>query len=215
MKYATVVLDPGPEGFYQGYQSVTEKSEMTWERIHYLNLLDDGTMVGLYQLRGNRDGVQEGLEERPRVLNYEITGTHDILLYVHEEATDPVKTLLSKLNEFELILDMPLEFLTDGSVRVTLIGNATSLREGLTEAAESVEAHLEETGEYHHELGDPVSSLTSRQYQILRAAVETGYYEVPRQATYDDIAEEIGLSKATVGEHLQKIEARVLSGLLR
>ena len=53
--------------------------------------------------------------------------------------------------------------------------------------------------------------LTDRQHEILTIAVEQGHYEVPRRATINDIADEMGLSQATVGEHLQKIEARILS----
>jgi predicted DNA binding protein len=34
---------------------------------------------------------------------------------------------------------------------------------------------------------------------------------VPRRATHQDIADELDLSTTTVGEHLRKIEARMLS----
>jgi len=43
----------------------------------------------------------------------------------------------------------------------------------------------------------------------LDVALDCGYYEVPRQATHRDIAEQLGVSPPTVSEHLQKIEARM------
>jgi predicted DNA binding protein len=55
--------------------------------------------------------------------------------------------------------------------------------------------------------------LTERQQEVLEVALELGYYDVPRQATHNDIAERLDLSVGTVGEHLQKIEARVFKTL--
>lgn len=37
---------------------------------------------------------------------------------------------------------------------------------------------------------------------------------VPREATQEDIAAEPGLAAVTVGEHLRKIEATVLTGIV-
>ncbi|WP_368411824.1 helix-turn-helix domain-containing protein [Haladaptatus halobius] len=79
-----------------------------------------------------------------------------------------------------------------------------------SKAAEFVDIEIERVSEYGSE--DRLSSaLTERQREILKVAVEQGYYEVPRQATIRDIADAMELSQATVGEYLQKIEARVLS----
>jgi predicted DNA binding protein len=44
---------------------------------------------------------------------------------------------------------------------------------------------------------------------VLEIALELGYYTVQREATHRDIADRLGLSVGTVGEHLQKIEPRV------
>jgi predicted DNA binding protein len=211
MRYATVVLDAGPEGFSPECQACVEQSKISNERIHQINLLDDGTIVGLYQFRGDREAVTAELDANPRVLHYDMTGTDDVLLYLHEEATDLTLTLLSTLDEFEVILDTPLEFMTDGTLRVTVVGEGVALQQALTAAADVVEIRLEETGEYRPELRDVASRLTDRQYQILRIAVELGYYEAPRRATYQDIAAEVGLSHATVAEHIQKIEATMMS----
>jgi predicted DNA binding protein len=211
MRYATIVLDPGPEGFYPVCAACIEQAKITSERIHHINLLDDGTIVGLYQFRGDLERVRAELDDSPRVLSYDIAGTDDVHLYLHEEATDLATTLLSALDEFEIILDTPQEFMTDGTLRVTLVGTGAALQQALTAIATVIEVHLEETGEYRPEMRDLVSRLTDRQHQILRIAVEKGYYEAPRRATYQDIAAEVGLSHATVAEHIQKIEATMLS----
>ena len=44
-----------------------------------------------------------------------------------------------------------------------------------------------------------------------RDGVALGSYDVPRGATHRDIADRLGLSVGTVGEHLQKVESRVFA----
>lgn len=40
--------------------------------------------------------------------------------------------------------------------------------------------------------------------------LEPGYYEEPRETTYEEVAERVGCTATTVGEHLRKVEATVL-----
>ncbi|OLZ39885.1 hypothetical protein A6E15_02320 [Natrinema saccharevitans] len=49
---------------------------------------------------------------------------------------------------------------------------------------------------------------------MLRVAVEEGYYEEPRKVTYGDIAARLDCSAGTVGQHLRRIEARLMSSLI-
>jgi predicted DNA binding protein len=46
--------------------------------------------------------------------------------------------------------------------------------------------------------------LTDRQREVISVAAELGYFEVPREATLSDVADEVGLEKSTVGEHLRR-----------
>mgnify|MGYP005837642081 CR=1 FL=1 len=66
-----------------------------------------------------------------------------------------------------------------------------------------------------HNRGDAlVSRLTGRQKEVMLEAARMGYYEYPRRADAGGIALKVGLSKATVVEHLRKGEIRLLSDLL-
>jgi predicted DNA binding protein len=49
---------------------------------------------------------------------------------------------------------------------------------------------------------------------VAEIAVEMGYYDTPRQVTYDDIAAEVDVAPGTVGEILRKVESRLLNALL-
>lgn len=56
-----------------------------------------------------------------------------------------------------------------------------------------------------------LEALTDRQLAVLSAAVERGYFEVPRGATLDDLASEFELEKSTVSEHLRRAMGHVSS----
>lgn len=58
-----------------------------------------------------------------------------------------------------------------------------------------------------------LGSLTAKQSEALSAALEAGYYDVPRKATLQDIAERLGRPRTTMEEHLRKAEGKVLSAL--
>lgn len=57
--------------------------------------------------------------------------------------------------------------------------------------------------------GEP--ALTDRQEEVLRSAIELGYYDLPRQCTMTELAEELGIAKSTCSELLQRIEATVMA----
>jgi O-6-methylguanine DNA methyltransferase len=55
--------------------------------------------------------------------------------------------------------------------------------------------------------------LSPRQAAALSAALDAGYYSMPRQATTADLARGLGLSASTVKEHLQRGEAVVMEAV--
>jgi predicted DNA binding protein len=48
--------------------------------------------------------------------------------------------------------------------------------------------------------------VTPKQVDCIRAALELGYFEVPRQATATDVADELGISKSAFLERLHRAE---------
>ncbi|WP_227374051.1 helix-turn-helix domain-containing protein [Haladaptatus halobius] len=56
--------------------------------------------------------------------------------------------------------------------------------------------------------------LTPRQYQTLRSAAERGYYDVPREATTEDLADELGISHQTVSERLRRGHRNLVERIL-
>lgn len=59
-----------------------------------------------------------------------------------------------------------------------------------------------------------LQTMPSRRREILDAAIEEGYYEIPRSITLDELAECQGISKSTASDHLRKAEKEVLEFML-
>lgn len=52
--------------------------------------------------------------------------------------------------------------------------------------------------------------LTEKQVRALVAAVENGYYEIPKRVTADELAKKQGQPRTTFEEHVRKAESKVL-----
>ncbi len=58
------------------------------------------------------------------------------------------------------------------------------------------------------------SPLTDRQRYVASEALARGYYDWPRGINNGDLADELGISRATLHEHLRKAERKLLSAVL-
>jgi predicted DNA binding protein len=130
--------------------------------------------------------------------------------YIHFVGREPAVGLLKLLDKFRLVLELPLRFTSEGYLRVTVIGSDDNIQQALRSVPDTIDAQATQMGEYHPDDGRAIAGLTNRQREVLEAAVEKGYYEVPRQATYEDIAEVCDCTVGTVGEHLNRIESQII-----
>jgi hypothetical protein len=60
----------------------------------------------------------------------------------------------------------------------------------------------------------PLNHLTEKQREVLIAAYELGYYNIPRKITSEELGKKLNLGDSTVVEHLRKAEQRLISHLL-
>lgn len=133
--------------------------------------------------------------------------------YVKQEPSDIDERLFDAFTRSGVIVVPPVDFLGDGTARVTVVGESDALQSSLAAVPDGVRLAVERVGEYEGLAAfDP--ELTDRQLEASVAAVETGYYEIPREGSVAAIAQELGCSSGTASEHLRKAERKIIESVV-
>lgn len=59
-----------------------------------------------------------------------------------------------------------------------------------------------------------LGNIPPRQRELITLALEEGYFEIPRQSTLEDLADEMGITKTTASNHLRKAERSLMEFLV-
>lgn len=214
MRYVEVTMQAVDE-WHPFHRKIRTSTGISPELIHRVSQLEDGTVLELYEVSGDVERVREVIEPMETVNDYELS-TRDgrVLVYAQLEPSPVIDELLDIRERYRTVVEMPLELRDDGSIRATVIGDETEMWDSFSAMPEHIEINIERVGSYYPGTERLYDELTERQKEILETAVSIGYYEVPREKTHADIAEHFDCSAATVGEHLRKIEGRLIPKLV-
>lgn len=218
MKRLSLTVKPSDGFLYHPTDEIHQESEIKRELLLHVNLLSDGTITALYRMRGDIEKLRDYYESSQDVLDYNFFAVGDNVyhVYVHVSEGDPATGLLEMAEENNLIIDTPMECTGDGGITLTVYGESETLRNTVREIPEGLSIDVEKMGDYDpsEDTKGIASGLTRRQREVLRLAVEEGYYDVPRRTNSEELAEELDCAPSTVSEHLRKIEAEILSSVV-
>jgi predicted DNA binding protein len=210
MRQLTLVVEPNGTGFHPGDQRLAGDDEVTRVAIQQLRRLPDGMGIVLYRLRGTPERIDALLTEEPSVETVDISGVQNGYdVYIKFDADGLATQLFDILDEYDLLLDFPISCITDGGIRVRALGEESKIHDAVAVAPEEIQLELEEVGTYEG-MAINDASLTERQQEIIKAAVEAGYYDIPRETSREALAEDLEISGGTVSEHLRKIESKII-----
>ena len=201
MARATLTLTI-PEGIWVGDVSRAHP-EAT---IRILAAIADGESgVGLAELRTTaHDSMIAALRDADAVTALEVLRASEDAALVQFATTQPL--LLIAAQDSGVPIEMPFD-IVDGRATWTL----TAPRERIAELGTQLEAFgISYTVESIQSEEAPESLLTDRQAELILAAVERGYYDVPRTCTLTELADAEGLAKSTLSEILQRAEGTVM-----
>lgn len=172
-------------------------------------LADDDSGIGLVEITGPSvgDAVAElraaeevrkvtpiRLREEGALIQFE-TSSPFLLLPVHGSGT-------------------PLEFpfaIADGTAE----WEVTASRERLSALGDQLRAFdIRFDVQYVRERWESEDLLTDRQLELVREAVERGYYDTPRTCSLTDLADRLEMAKSTVSESLHRAEGHIVKRFL-
>ena len=122
-------------------------------------------------------------------------------------------TNLRKLFGSDIIFELPFN-VSEGKVVMTFVADNETIKKllkkiSLVGTIENISFQPAIFSDYNI-----LSCLTERQKEVITTAKESGYYEVPRRISTEELSQKLGISTATVLEHLRKAEHRIMSHIL-
>jgi predicted DNA binding protein len=217
MRYLTVLLEPdGETAFHPLGGELTDDPAITRRAIHRVELLDDDTVLLLAEASGSKQRYREIMDASPHVVDYLVSGDDRWMAVSQFELTERARRPLELQREEGVVIDTPMRFTAGGGLKVTCLGDDAAFERlfDRIDEAEGTSVEIREMGEYEPDESSFTRLFTARQEEVLEAAVELGYYRVPRDAELADIADAVGISRATASEHLRKVEERVFSEIV-
>jgi hypothetical protein len=166
----------------------------------------------LHYVEGSPAAFEQAVEETPEVIEYALTRIDDEAFYVYvRDATTPeIRELFETVTTGSLVTAPPIEYHPDGTVTFSLFGPADQIQSALDGVPDPVSVTIEEISGLGALPQTVPAVLSDRQRAAIQTALSVGYYEVPRTATHEDVADELGCAPSTAAEHLRKAEATVI-----
>lgn len=211
VKHLRLTITPGKRTIHPMYDLVSGSEYVTSAKLVHWNLRNVGHPALLFVITGNRERFEANLADLSHVRAYDLAPIDDDRFYVHfqPEPTDVIRGLFATLASRSIIVIPPITY-RNGSAVVGVVGSPTDLQKTLEDMPEGIRISVDAIGSYRSERDEPAATLSDRQREAVLAGLELGYYDTPRQATHEDVAEAMGCAPSTASEHLQKAEAKLI-----
>ena len=211
MRQYELRLSPREGWFHPFEERIDRREGVERVAIHRIRLCPDGLGVMLYELAGDRERVAALVDDELGSLGYQLE-EYDGRIFVCSRfvPNETVAELLRVTRDFRVFLDPPVTYVRDGDLKVTLFATESSFQRARSVVPDDVEVTLESKRSFDPEENVFLAKLTPKQRRLFETAIELGYYGSPRETTYEEIGRELGIAGGTVGEHLRKLEAKLV-----
>lgn len=217
MKHVRVTLDAnGNEGeIHPMYDLMANAPYIETATLIDWNFSGDEFAV-LQYTEGDIDRFHAALAEVPIVIDYELTRISEraCYAYIRDETTEPQQELFGLIEGSSITVVSPVEYSQSGAASFSVFGPPAEIQTALDQMPDPIEVTVEQIGSMATTPGLLETELSDRQREAVEAALDTGYYEIPREASQSEVAERIGCAPSTAAEHLQKAETKLLKAIL-
>jgi len=212
MKRARITIDPTAITLPPVYEFLAER-----ERSQIVNWNVSEPPTGfLIRLDGDYDGLSDVIEESDAAADAEIIPLTEqsCYLFIEGELAPGARLLFENFTRGSLLTVPPVTINSDGRSTFTLVGTESDIQAAVGGIPDSVPVQVEAVGGRRVAADSVLGELSERQREAVDAALSLGYYDVPREATIEEVAAELDCATATAAEHLRKAESAVFSSLV-
>lgn len=177
---------------------------------------DEEIEYALYYVEGNLERYREAVRGIETVVDCRITPIDDTSahVWVCEETRPETRAWRDAFADRQLIVVPPIRFDDAAGMEMTIVGDGGDIHDTLEQVPSDVDVTVNEIGTYDRRGGTLAGTLTDRQLAAASTALQLGYYEVPREGTLDDVADELGCAESTASVLLRRAERDILSHVL-
>ncbi|NGM67842.1 bacterio-opsin activator [Natronolimnobius sp. AArcel1] len=213
MKYCTVRLSQPDWMLHPMQQFIREETAVRYEELQaWAIATGDALEYELFYVDADREPYEAALEAVDSIHWYDLTPINEDSFYVYicqQTRTEDTqwREAFAALN---LVVVPPIVYDTEADFQMTIVGTAADLQAMLEGLPDEIDVTVCSIGDYDRRHAPLVGDCTDRQLEAVEAAVEVGYFDVPRKAGVRDVADELGCASSTAATLLQKAQARVM-----
>jgi hypothetical protein len=188
------------------------------ERSRALQWNFTGDALGiLHYAEGDADAFAAAVADIPEVLDYELepAGEDAFYVYIRDATTEPLGDLFGPVTSGGLVVVPPIDYRADGAVELSVFGPDAEVQAALERVPDLIDVTVLQVGGLAGTEVAAEAHVTDRQREAVEAALDLGYYEVPRTASHEAVADELDCAPSTAAEHLRKAESAVLRSVFR
>ncbi|MFC4359375.1 helix-turn-helix domain-containing protein [Halobium salinum] len=217
MKYLHLTLREPPETRHPMQSFLVEHDGMEREDLLIWNFgADEDHEDALFYVVGDIDAYEAAIDDVESVADYDLTPVDDrsFYSYVHQRTRESDLAFREAFARRNLVVVPPVVYAKDGATKFTVVGEGEDLSAVVDAIPDSMAVEVDRVGEYDRRHARVGAALTDHQREVVAAAVDLGYYAVPREATLEELGAALSLSPSTVSDHLRKAEAAVMERLV-
>lgn len=217
MKYLEVTVDMPPEARHPMQEFCRRSAAFRRVELITWNVTGEDEESAFFRIEGDVDAYRDRIEDVDSVRTFNLTPIDDrsFYSYVVQEPREADRRWRRAFMSRNLVVVPPVVYDADTRMSLTVVGDADDLQSLLADFPARFDLAVEEVGDYDRRHATVVDGLTDRQREAVAAAVDVGYYAVPREAGLAAVAAELGCAESTASTHLRKAEARVMGRLAR
>lgn len=217
MRYLRLTTTPEADTAPAFFTLLAASPHVTEARLIDWNLAAEDGATALFSVDGDPEAFAAAIPDTPMLIDVDVEPTgedHFYLLIVGDPSeADLAKGVFESLTRAGMVVLKPVVY-REGQVHLRIVGASDVIQAAVEAHPDAVDVEVRELSGALTTPDAPGATLSDRQRETVRVALDLGYYEHPSRATHADVADELGCAPSTASEHLSKAEAKLVRAIV-